>query len=142
MRYQYLSLVHFLHKGHYPAHGIPMTKVTEPFEPNVCQEGDYLNAEWLQRQGYFIQEDSGWPAFMMHTSQQFGLNEKCDCHRADFVNETVENRFYKDPSNNVAVTFFSLSYLPIHGRYPHGTLPPSNVTRELYSAMAFDLMPP
>jgi len=133
MRYQYLSLVHLLEKGRYPDPGLPIKGHGDRWRPNVCQESDYGN----EANGYF-QDDanlSGWPRFMIQTSQFFNRKERCDCHRGT-AETTVENRYYKG-ADGAAVSYFTKLFLDIHGHWPSPTdsIPPNLITPELYEEM-------
>lgn len=133
MRYQYLSLVHLLHKGNYPDPGLPLRQFRKGDEfPNVCQEKDYEDLHgWLDRAN--LSRLSGWPAFMIHTSQYFDGHERCDCFRST-IEDTVENRYFKDPSSGIALSYFTKTYLPMHGHWPkpRGSPPPGVLTPEAY----------
>lgn len=138
MRYQYLSLVHFLHLGEYPPSGVPESKADEP---NICMEGDYwrLSDEWKEKFGI---STGGWPAFMIATSQLFEGTERCDCYRDVFpFNTTVENRYFRNSDYNVSVSYFTKlgGAIPdIRGHYPlslEGTMPPKFLTETIYKKL-------
>ena len=81
LRYQYLSLVTFLHTGRYP-----------------CQMGGnatHPSQVWEGEHGNFRN-------FFVNTNALFGGAERCDCYRGG--GNTSENRYYYDADNNINVS--------------------------------------
>ncbi|KAL4440174.1 hypothetical protein ABPG75_003175 [Micractinium tetrahymenae] len=111
-RYQYLTLLHFLERGTWPA---PLGGV--PGEPSVANEH-----EW-----------PSWNDFLRGTSRLFNGHELCDCFRADWVpgsgwkpaeEDKHENRFYRRrlgaaAGGDIFVSHITYTTYPnkMHGHY-------------------------
>lgn len=117
-RYQYLTLLHFLDRGRWPA---PLGG--DPGEPSVANE-----REW-----------PSWNDFLRGSNALFGGRELCDCYREEYdplkgqikppEEEKHENRFYTTP-DGIFVSHLTYTTFPnkLHGHfgfppYPQGRQP-------------------
>lgn len=89
-RYQYMSLVFFLHHGVWPAPYVVDGR------PHPCWEQSW----------------PGWQGYLQASPTIFGGKELCDCHRGDKLlrNITFENRFYTEAE--IAVSFLAFVRAP------------------------------
>ncbi len=102
MRYQYVSLVYFLHTGEWPARRDGMRERVGDMG-SVVWEGAWKN--WAR---YYVDVPD----------RVFKGAEWCDCYRGALVNGTNnENRFYYDPAHGVKVSLvfqFGNASIPAH----------------------------
>ena len=90
-RYQYLNLVYFLERGHFP----------QPF----CTDEKLPQSVCCQR-NVGSSKDITWNSFFQSTNEGLHGNEICDCVRKKHFN--LENRIYHNKEHNSLVAFFWL----------------------------------
>lgn len=91
-RYQYLNLVYFIERGHFPQ---PYC-TDEKMEHSVCCQNKVRGGS----------KGNGWSSFFHSTNQGLNGNEICDCARKDGFN--LENRVYRNEEMNTVIAFFWL----------------------------------
>jgi hypothetical protein len=105
-RFQYISLVYFLHHGRWI--DAPATI------PHLVRPGDYLDGEL----------SSEWSPWYQASMDLFAPYENCDCYREPRSIDTnyqyiCENRYYHDPVRNNTVTYLQAlgSAHPMRGHW-------------------------
>ena len=100
MRYQYMSLITYLHTGEWPA---PMGG-----DMSVCMEH-----EWARKY-----KKKGWNKYFELAPKRFGGWERCDCINSPEKQAVVENRFYYNNVSNFGITFLVQRNKPLSGHLP------------------------
>lgn len=114
-RYQFLSLIHFLHTGRW---------VMDADFPNIVDISTFNNVwvDFFEYSSYILGQEQG--------------QHQCDCYRASGGADgkhIFENRYYRDPARDNYLYFFTkMGSHPFHGRsspgkYPSG-IPPLSTT--------------
>jgi hypothetical protein len=79
-RYQYVNLIHFLHR-------------------NSWVQSDFPSIE-NERQW------TSWKSFHLGSASRFGCQEICDCYRDTTIGSYKENRHYHDITANISISMF------------------------------------
>lgn len=109
-RYQYLSLVYYLHAGRW-----------------MPDDQSGLFRDWKGESGWA----GDWNAFFNYTNSLFEGHEQCDCSRAppQHVKSMYENRYYADPAHNLYVTYLQkMGDAQSHGHLDAATVYATNNT--------------
>ena len=117
-RYQYLSLVYYLHHNAW---------IDPKSRPSFVIEGQFKT----------------WNSFYKDTNNALSPYEKCDCYRPQKWNtsQIFENRYYHNPLTNVHVVYIqAFGGIPSHGHWNASSIPENEVlpTAPLPSVWTFD----